>query len=77
MTGSESIAQRVALVVATSVYDDDGLSRLVSPAQDAAALTSALADPDIGGFTVSSTLDAASGDICQTHRGLHCRSRPW
>jgi len=39
---------------------------LVSPAQDAAALAGVLADPAIGGFAVSSILDAPSGQISQT-----------
>ncbi|MFF0270569.1 caspase family protein [Kribbella sp. NPDC004536] len=43
---------RFALVVANDVYDDPGLRRLVAPAQDAAALADALADPSVGGFDV-------------------------
>jgi hypothetical protein len=65
MTGSESAPQRLALVVATSTYDDGGLAQLVSPAQDAVALAGVLAMPAIGGFVVSSVVDATSGEICQ------------
>ncbi|HZO63681.1 MAG TPA: caspase family protein [Kribbellaceae bacterium] len=66
MTGSDQAARRLALLVATSAYEDDGLAQLVSPAQDAAALASVLADPTIGGFAVSTILDAPSGQISQT-----------
>ncbi|NUR96321.1 MAG: caspase family protein [Kribbellaceae bacterium] len=43
---------RIALVVANDEYDDPGLRRLVAPAQDAAALAAALADPSVGDFDV-------------------------
>ncbi|TCC22092.1 caspase family protein [Kribbella speibonae] len=43
---------RIALVVANDHYDDPGLRSLVAPAQDAAALAEALADPSVGGFEV-------------------------
>ena len=43
---------RFALVVANDQYADPGLRRLVAPAQDAAALVEALADPSVGGFKV-------------------------
>jgi uncharacterized caspase-like protein len=43
---------RFALVVANDQYADPGLRRLVAPAQDAAALAEALADPSVGGFKV-------------------------
>ena len=66
MTDSGGAARRLALIVATSAYEDPGLAQLVSPAQDAAALASVLADPAIGGFAVSSILDAPSGEISQT-----------
>jgi hypothetical protein len=45
--------QRLALVVATTTYTDPELRRLRSPSQDAEDLTQVLADPDIGGFTVT------------------------
>ena len=66
MVESDGVARRLALIVATSAYEDEGLAQLVSPAYDAAALASVLADPAIGGFAVSSVLDAPSGQISQT-----------
>jgi len=66
MAGNGSAAKRLALIVATSAYEDDGLAQLVSPAHDAAALAGVLADPAIGGFEVTSVLDAPAGQISQT-----------
>jgi hypothetical protein len=66
MADSDGVARRLALIVATAAYEDEGLAQLVSPAHDAAALASVLADPAIGGFAVSSVLDAPSGQISQT-----------
>jgi hypothetical protein len=66
MVDSEGAARRLALIVATSAYEDEGLAQLVSPAHDAAALAGVLGDPAIGGFAVSSVLDASSGQIAQT-----------
>ena len=57
--------RRSALLVATSTYDDAGLSRLVSPAQDASSLAAVLAEPGIGDYDVSRVLDATSAEICQ------------
>ena len=47
---------RLALVVATSTYTDPGLRRLRAPARDATELAQVLADPAIGGFTVTLSL---------------------
>jgi hypothetical protein len=48
---------RRALVVATGSYADAGLRRLRAPARDAASLARVLADPMIGGFTVTTVID--------------------
>ena len=66
MADGDGAARRLALIVATSAYEDDGLAQLVSPAHDASALAGVLADPAIGGFAVSSVLDAPAGQISQT-----------
>ncbi len=65
MAEGDGVTRRLALIVATSAYEDQGLAQLVSPAHDAAALAGVLADPAIGGFAVSSILDAPSGEILQ------------
>ena len=54
---------RLALVVATSTYADTELRRLRSPARDAADLAQVLADPGIGGFTVTTVIDQSAQQI--------------
>jgi hypothetical protein len=54
---------RLALVVATSIYADPGLRRLRAPARDAGDLAQVLADPGIGGFTVTTVIDQPSPQI--------------
>lgn len=46
------MADRLALIVANDVYQNEGLSRLAAPGHDAEALESVLADPQIGRFEV-------------------------
>ncbi len=64
--GDDQRPRRVALLVATSTYEDAGLARLISPAQDVAALAEVLAKPEIGGFEVSTVEDVTSAEISQT-----------
>jgi WD40 repeat protein len=54
---------RLALVVATSTYTDPGLRRLRAPARDAEDLAQVLADPGIGGFTVTTVIDQPAQQI--------------
>ena len=54
---------RLALVVATSTYADPGLRRLRAPARDAGDLAQVLADPGIGGFTVTTVVDQPAQQI--------------
>jgi hypothetical protein len=49
--------RRLALVVATTRYQDPSLTQLRSPGRDADDLTRVLSDPQIGGFTVRPVLD--------------------
>lgn len=49
--------RRFALLLAVSQYADPMLSRLRSPAADAVALRDLLADPEVGGFEVTSVFD--------------------
>jgi hypothetical protein len=49
--------RRSALIVASNVYQDPGLSELRAPAADADALATVLSDPDIGGFEVRTLLN--------------------
>jgi maltose-binding protein MalE len=45
--------RRLALIVATDVYEDPGLHKLRAPAEDAEALADVLGDPELGDFEVS------------------------
>ena len=58
-----SPAPRLALVVATSTYNDPGLRRLRAPARDADDLAQVLADPGIGGFAVTTVIDQPAQQI--------------
>ena len=49
---------RAALIIATASHQDSALSQLRATAYDAQALTDVLDDPGIGGFTVTSVIDA-------------------
>lgn len=50
--------RRLALVVATSMYDHSALPTLRGTVRDAGSLAAVLADPAIGGFTVDTKMDA-------------------
>ena len=55
---------RLALVVATGTYTaDPGLRALRAPARDAADLAEVLANPDIGGFAVTTVIDQPAQQI--------------
>jgi hypothetical protein len=54
---------RLALVVATGTYADTGLRRLRAPARDAVDLALVLANPDIGGFAVTTVIDKPAQPI--------------
>ena len=78
---------RAALVIATASYQDPGLSQLRATADDALGLAGVLGDPGIGGFTVSSVMDAdergvrravgvflsgrGTGDVVLVHLSCH------
>ncbi|MFE1800844.1 caspase family protein [Streptomyces sp. NPDC059517] len=54
---------RQALILGTSRYADETLSHLRAPARDANQLGAALADPAIGGFTVTKVLNRTAHNI--------------
>ena len=54
---------RLALVVATATYDDAALRLLRAPARDVADLAEVLADPGIGGFTVTTVIDQPAQQV--------------
>ncbi|GAB3849102.1 hypothetical protein GCM10027610_071690 [Dactylosporangium cerinum] len=53
----------MALVVASTGYTDPAFTQLRSPARDAADMVDVLADPDVGGFTVTPVLDKPEHEI--------------
>src|SRR5215212_7433045 len=55
--------RRLALVVATETYRDPSLRQLRAPARDVRDLTDVLADPEVGGFAVTSVIDKAAHEI--------------
>src|SRR5829696_3758272 len=55
--------RRLALVLATETYGDPSLRQLRAPARDIKDLTDVLADPEIGGFAVTSVIDKAAHEI--------------
>jgi hypothetical protein len=57
------LGPRDALVIATSSYADSRLSQLRSPVKDAGDLATALADPAIGGFKVTTLIDQTESRI--------------
>jgi uncharacterized caspase-like protein len=57
--------RRLALLVATSSYDDAAFGRLRAPAADIEALRNVLAAPAIGGYDVEVLSNAASHEVNQ------------
>jgi hypothetical protein len=55
--------RRLALVIAVSQYVDPVLRRLRAPADDAVSLRDVLADPELGGFEVTSVIDQDAQQI--------------
>src|SRR5215211_2373414 len=55
--------RRLALVVATETYRDPSLRQLRAPVRDVRDLTDVLADPEVGGFAVTSVIDKAAHEI--------------
>jgi YVTN family beta-propeller protein len=57
------IGRRLALLVATSAYNDPDLRQLRAPGHDATELAEVLRDPRIGGFDVQVLINPASGEV--------------
>lgn len=54
---------RLALIIATATYHDQGLRQLRAPARDAEDLAQVLADPAVGGFAVTTVVDESAQNI--------------
>jgi hypothetical protein len=61
--GDGASGRRLALIVAVTDYLDTSLRRLRAPAGDAAELRDLLADPDVGGFTVTSVINERAHQV--------------
>ena len=61
--GETGRGRRSALIVASDVYLDPGLSELRAPTADAAALAAVLGDPEIGGFEVRTLLNEPAHEV--------------
>jgi len=57
------MAQKSALIIGNSRYDDPSLARLGAPGQDATDLAETLNAAQIGGFEVTKLIDASAADL--------------
>ena len=58
---ADTTGRRLALLIATSDYNDPALRQLRSPGRDARDLATVLANPEIGDFEVQTLVNASSG----------------
>src|SRR6516164_297335 len=63
MQPSPDSGHRLALLVATSAYNDPDLRQLRAPGHDADQLAAVLRDPQIGGFDVQVLINPVSGEV--------------
>lgn len=57
------MSEKLALIIATSRYQDAAIQQLVAPAQDAESLARVLGDPTIGGFQVRTLVNEPSHKV--------------
>ncbi|MET8142545.1 caspase family protein [Sphaerisporangium sp. NPDC005288] len=65
------MSRRLALVIACYAYQDPGLRRLTTPAQDAEALAAVLRDPRIAGFEVTTLVNEPHHRVGEAIAGLY------
>lgn len=68
--------RRLALLVATGLYDDPAFRQLKAPSADVEALQGVLADPAIGGYEVQLLSNTPSYQVSQTIEGFFAEARP-
>ncbi|GAA4548288.1 caspase, EACC1-associated type [Amycolatopsis samaneae] len=66
---------RYALLVASSRFEDPGLARLVSPAEDVEALRRVLGDPAIGGFAVQTCVNRPAHEVSRAVEAFYADRR--
>jgi uncharacterized caspase-like protein len=59
------VPSRLALLIATSEYNDPGLRQLRAPGRDAGDLAELLRSPQIGGFSVQTLINARCGELLE------------
>ncbi len=67
---------RAALIVAAYAFEDPKFAQLRAPARDAEALAAVLADPDIGGFEVTTLVNQRADEVSQEIEGFFADRAP-
>ena len=73
---AEPTHRRLALLIATSNYNDPALRRLRAPGRDASDLAEVLGTPQIGGFTVQTLINARCGELLEAIEEFCADRRP-
>ncbi|WP_296900207.1 SUMF1/EgtB/PvdO family nonheme iron enzyme [Thiohalocapsa sp.] len=69
------MAERLALIIANSDFEDEKLCRLKTPIRDAEALAEVLGDPEIGDFDVTLLMDEEEREIRRRIARLYYRRK--
>lgn len=67
---------RFALIIACNEFEDESLSRLEAPSQDAEALSRVLKDPAIGNFEVQTQFDLPFDKVNPEIEAFCCKRKP-
>ena len=73
---AEPTHRRLALLIATSNYNDPALRRLRAPGRDASDLAEVLGTSQIGGFTVQTLINARCGELLEAIEEFCADRRP-
>ena len=68
--------RRLALLIATSDYNDPALRQLRAPGRDASDLAEVLGTPQIGGFAVQTLINARCGELLEAIEEFCADRRP-
>ncbi|CAG0946311.1 FHA domain-containing protein FhaB [Anaerolineae bacterium] len=64
--GGDTVSGKLALIIGNSHYQDPNLAKLAAPAEDATDLAETLHADQIGGFDVTTLIDASAADLHKT-----------
>ena len=73
---TEPAPRRLALLIATSDYNDPTLRQLRAPGRDASELAEILGTPHIGGFAVQTLINARCGEVLEATEEFCADRRP-